>query len=144
MMHCVNWIDPHCAFPFWRGLYIDGKRMSSIADAHSRWLLNKADTVRVRRFLLCRLRLGYVIVHYKPYTELLWLLSPHRPTHLRLDRFFLGIRPPKHHSFYWRSKRTGFCSSQLDDLIISLCDAADTQLFTWDFTQFQSCPTSAT
>ena len=32
-------------------------------------------------------------------------------------------------AFIWRSKRTGFCSSQLDDFS-SLCDAADTRLFT--------------
>jgi len=32
-------------------------------------------------------------------------------------------------AFSWRSKRAGFCSIQLDNLN-SLCDAADSQLFT--------------
>jgi len=43
--------------------------------------------------------------------------------------FFSANDRPKITAFIRRSKRTGFCSSQLDDFS-SLCDAADTQLFT--------------
>jgi len=43
--------------------------------------------------------------------------------------FFSANDRQKITAFIRRSKRTGFCSSQLDDFS-SLCDAADTQLFT--------------
>jgi len=72
--------------------------------------------------------MGYAIVHYKPYTELLLVAKLTYASSAWIG-FSSANDRQKITAFIRRSKRTGFCPSQLDDFS-SLCDAADTRLFT--------------